>query len=370
MTMKRIGYFLLFSVIFLFSACEQKIEYVDPTWAQPILPAKGASIKIDYFQPDETVLFSWIPRPNSTYKLYFDLNMDFRNPRVVEAGARDSFSMSSRDFLAMLREVYPEFSTTKRFFWKLEQNTGGEISISRRYFDAFIYIERFVDARDGETYEARQFTLSDGSVVTIMAENLRAKVYADGTELPSPYRGGPGDDPVYISRVGGYYPWATAVRMTWEEARQATLDGVPVQGICPDGWHLPSLAEFDKLRQYWGPNDGANKIKDPAWGRTTGTLTNSEKMNIVISGYYWDVDTPGTTLGWNESGNPVARFWSSTPYLAGLQLAWGENPTADNPEKATHLSFYDNSQGIHLQGGPIVPGVQNNCYPIRCIMNE
>ena len=48
-------------------------------------------------------------------------------------------------------------------------------------------IESFVDGRDGERYGAQQFILSDGSLMTLMSENLRAKVYSDGEELPYPY---------------------------------------------------------------------------------------------------------------------------------------------------------------------------------------
>ncbi|RNC63662.1 FISUMP domain-containing protein [Proteiniphilum sp. X52] len=367
--MKTVNDIFILFLVFMFSACEQKIEYVNPTWAQPEQPEKGAVVKIDYFKPDDTQVFSWKARPNSTYKLYFDLDQKFENPTVLDVGARESLTMSNRDFLNMLREMYPEFSSIKRFFWKLEQDTGGEISTSWRYFDAVVSIESFVDPRDGEIYEARQFVMLDGSLMTIMAENLRAKVYADGTELPIPYKGGSRDDEVFNSRVGGYYNWTTAVRMTWEEAKQATLKGEHIQGICPEGWHLPSLAEFDKLRSFLGPSDGANKIKDPTYWHTTEPLTNSARMGVVASGYYWDEHIQGTTLGLG-SGNPVAGFWSSTPYLAGLRLAWGENPTEDNMEKATFLSLYDDSQGVHLQGAPIIPGGQNRRYPCRCIMDE
>ena len=48
---------------------------------------------------------------------------------------------------------------------------------------------------------------------------------------------------LFNTRAGGYYPWKTAVRMTWDGAKTATLENKPVQGICPDGWHLPSYDE-------------------------------------------------------------------------------------------------------------------------------
>lgn len=367
--MKRVIYILAF-MVFIFSACDTKIEYVDATWARPISPEMGASIKVDFFKQDSEQVFRWEARPNSTYRVMFDTDYGFENPRVYDAGAQDSLAIPNREFLNMLKDLYPDFSSIKRYFWRVEQNTNGKIATSWRYFDALLSIESFIDERDGEEYEARQFVMPDGSLMTIMAENLRAKVYADGTALPTPYKGGSSSDPVFNAKVGGYYPWASVVRMSWDEAKEATLNKEHVQGICPDGWHVPSLEEFDKLRLFWGPTTGANLIKDPNYWRTTATVTNSTGMGVVASGYYWDEHVTGTTLGLDSDGNPVAGFWSSTPYLKGLQLAWGENPTEDDKNKATLLSMYDDAQGVYLQGYPIVQGDQNRCYPVRCIMDE
>jgi uncharacterized protein (TIGR02145 family) len=230
-------------------------------------------------------------------------------------------------------------------------------------------VESFEDPRDGEKYEARQFVLGDGSLMTIMAENLRAKVYPDGSPLLFPYKGAVTGDPMYDYRVGGYYAWATAVNTTWDAARAATLDNRPVQGVCPDGWHLPSLAEFEQLREYLGVYTAGNEVKDPSYWKRTATITNSSKLNIMSSGFYWHEGVESLSNGL-DSDLPLAAFWSASPYLKDMELAWGDKALDDDRNKAVLMSLWDDMEGMYMQGYGIVPAVENRCYPVRCIMNK
>ena len=86
---KIIQYTAIFALILL-TACEQKVENVDPTWARAIYPNEGATVKIDFFKPDALQTFTWETRPNSTYKIYFDTDMHFQNPYVFDVGSKDS----------------------------------------------------------------------------------------------------------------------------------------------------------------------------------------------------------------------------------------------------------------------------------------
>jgi uncharacterized protein (TIGR02145 family) len=351
------------------AACEQEVKFVTPTWARAIVPEEGATVKIDFFKPDEMQLFSWEAREHSTYKIYFDIDMHFSHPRAFDMGSGDSLKITNEDLLEVLREVWPDFSSIKRFFWMVEQNTNGQISTTWRYFSAILAVESFEDARDGEKYEARQFVLKDGSLMTIMAENLRATQYADGSPLPLPYKGANTGDPVYDYKAGGYYAWSTAVNMTWDDARAAALENRPVQGICPDGWHLPSYAEFGQLREYLGNYIAGNEVKDPSYWKRTTTITNSSKLNIIASGYYWHEGVEVLSNGLDDT-LPLAAFWSSSPYLKGMELAWGDKALDDDRNKAILMSLWDDAEDMFLQGYGIVPGVENRCYPVRCIMNK
>ena len=167
------------------AACTQKIEYVTPDWVRLIFPEENGTVAIDFFQPDETQVFRWEQRENATYKVSFDLNMHFENARTFDVGAIDSLVFTNSDLLEMLRDIDPDFSGSRRFFWKVEQNMDGNIRSSWRYFNAMPLVESFTDSRDGEVYGACQFVLDDGTLMTIMSENLRATEYSDDSSASS-----------------------------------------------------------------------------------------------------------------------------------------------------------------------------------------
>jgi len=82
-----------------------------------------------------------------------------------------------------------------------------------------------------------------------MKENLRTTHYPNGEEIPvfvdnemtgTPYRYANGDVNIY----GYNYNWHAAVYNV-----PATETSI-IQGVCPNGWHLPSLAEWNTLRSY------------------------------------------------------------------------------------------------------------------------
>ena len=84
-----------------------------------------------------------------------------------------------------------------------------------------------------------------------MAENLRATHYADGSPIAKAQPDSKStEQPLYYDRFGQpdstkkyglLYNWYAAVRSTASDT-----SGI-VQGVCPDGWHLPSTAEWDTL---------------------------------------------------------------------------------------------------------------------------
>ncbi len=82
-----------------------------------------------------------------------------------------------------------------------------------------------------------------------MKENLRTTHYPNGEEIPvfvdndmtgTPYRYANGDVNVY----GYNYNWFAAVYNV------PSTETTVLQGVCPNGWHLPSLAEWNTLRNY------------------------------------------------------------------------------------------------------------------------
>lgn len=127
----------------------------------------------------------------------------------------------------------------------------------------------FTDSRDGYTYQ----TVQIGSQ-TWMAENLKY--------LPSVVGPGTGSNSEAYCYVYGYdgtsisaakatenyatygvlYNWTAA--MNGAESSDANPSGV--QGICPDGWHLPSDAEWKQLEMYLGMSE--TDVNSTGWRGT------------------------------------------------------------------------------------------------------
>ncbi len=110
-------------------------------------------------------------------------------------------------------------------------------------------IRKAVADIDGNIYDAVQI----GNKVW-MAENLRTTRYADGTAIPKGnstststiYRYAPDANEGYVPSYGYLYNWPAV--MHGSSSSSANPSGV--QGICPQGWHVPSDAEWEQLSNY------------------------------------------------------------------------------------------------------------------------
>jgi uncharacterized protein (TIGR02145 family) len=364
-----------------FQACQQNVEWVTPTWAEAIYPEEGFTVKIDFFQPDSTKVFKWRLRENASYKILFDIGKNFPNPKTFDMGRSDSLKITNRDLLAVLKELDPGFNSISRFFWKVEETRNGETVSTWRYFDAQMLVEAFTDARDGEIYHAEQFIMNDGSLMTIMSENLRATKYADGSPLPvaplnAAFSSGQAsflaNYPAFASDefkklAGKYYTWTVATRLTWDEAKIATQANQKIQGVCPNGWHLPSAKEIDAFRKAVG-QWSAEKLKHPQyWPIATG-ITNSAKMNIVCAGYFSSATATSLNNGPAAAGagDRWGGFWTSSPSIEGSAGGWDTYPlTEDRPGNAAFFLMQDGQGNLVFWG----PGT-GIAAPCRCIMDN
>jgi len=96
---------------------------------------------------------------------------------------------------------------------------------------------------------------------------------------------------------GGLYQWNEAMQYVTTEGSQ---------GICPDGWHIPTIAEFEALRTYM--NDQAAALIDESEELNfTPTVTQNETgFSALLAGY-----RSFGTGAFYELGRS-ANFWSST----------------------------------------------------------
>ncbi len=116
-------------------------------------------------------------------------------------------------------------------------------------------IKNAVTDIDGNTYDAVKL----GDQVW-MAENLRTTKYADGTTIPMgstysydvAYRYCPDDNSGNVGTYGYLYNWKAVMR----NSSSSETNPSGVQGICPNGWHVPSDAEWTQLTDYVGSQSG------------------------------------------------------------------------------------------------------------------
>lgn len=159
---------------------------------------------------------------------------------------------------------------------------------------------------DGNKYDAVRI----GDQVW-MAENLKTTRYADGTTIPlgennvcsktQPYRyypdniqGNKGNE-IYVKNYGYLYNWAAVMH----GASSSNANPSGVQGICPNGWHVPSESEWTQLITYM----------------------KSEPMYMSSGNSNFIAKALSATWGWQSYSNQNYSHYQDTP---------GYDPTTNN----------------------------------------
>ena len=127
-----------------------------------------------------------------------------------------------------------------------------------------------------------------------MAENLRTTHYSDGSAIEDgrafdfyPYEVAMAgsdttkyffyynNDSIYADEYGCLYNWFAAVN--GNISSNSNPGGI--QGVCPAGWHIPSLTEWEELENYVGEENTHELLE----GGSTG-------FNLQFGGYRVDMD--------------------------------------------------------------------------------
>ena len=160
-----------------------------------------------------------------------------------------------------------------------------------------------VDSRDGQTYK----TVTIGTQ-TWMAQNLNYE-----TANSYCYN----DDANNCTKYGRLYTWAAAMDSVGTLSTNGKGCGFgttcsptyPVRGICPEGWHLPTKAEFETLITAVGGQLTAGKVfkSTSGWRWNNSSVNGSDAFAFSAlpaghrgGGGYYDGEDNGVD------------FWSST----------------------------------------------------------
>jgi uncharacterized protein (TIGR02145 family) len=138
------------------------------------------------------------------------------------------------------------------------------------------------------------------------------------------------NDTMNCNTYGALYDWNEAMAYS-------TVPGS--RGICPSGWHIPSLGEFQTLKT--AVSDDGNALKAMGQGTGAGEGTNTSGFSALLTGYR-DMNGSFYNLG-------IYSFtWSST-----------EN----NSATAFDMALYNNSSLINLS----YSNDKTYGFPVRCV---
>jgi uncharacterized protein (TIGR02145 family) len=152
------------------------------------------------------------------------------------------------------------------------------------------------------------------------------------------------DDPEYCEMLGGLY--------TWDEMMQYNKSDDHIrgetQGICPDGWHLPTNDEWSILADYLG-----------------GEMVASNRMKNYD---YWTPPDGSTEIHLNLSGFsalPAGRMdmTGESYYLGKSSSFW--SATKESWNNAWHRTITNRGAGLYRNSGHI--GYR---FSVRCIKNQ
>ncbi|MEI7810869.1 MAG: FISUMP domain-containing protein [Ignavibacteria bacterium] len=140
------------------------------------------------------------------------------------------------------------------------------------------------------------------------------------------------NDPDNCAKYGGLYQWNEAMAYS-------TIPGT--KGICPDGWHIPTKAEYQTLKAT--VEDDGNALKADRQGIENGAGTNTSGFSALLAGYrYYN--------GFFSSLAGYTSYWSSTDY---------------NTTDAYYMYLYNNDSSTSMYNYN-----KNYGFSIRCLKDN
>ncbi|MBQ3751093.1 MAG: hypothetical protein II865_07320 [Bacteroidales bacterium] len=211
---------------------------------------------------------------------------------------------------------------------------------------------------DGNTYNTVQI-----GEQCWMRENLRTIHYADGSEIPSGGTNRSTTVPYYYNYTSSSIPLVErGLLYNWPAAMHgaASSNTIPsyVQGICPNGWHVPSAAEWTQLNNYVSSQS-----------EYTCGVDNINIAKALADTAYWSSSTTVCAVGNDLSANnatglgslPAGRYYNGSFYGSGIYAAlWSATENnSGNPYTQTLYYYYAivNNDGSDKDNG----------YSVRCL---
>ena len=192
---------------------------------------------------------------------------------------------------------------------------------------------------DGNTY---------GTIVigtqTWLSENLKSTNYSDGTVIDGCYDYN--NNSSYGEDYGKLYTWDAAMR----NASPSTSTPSGVQGACPSGYHLPSINEFQTLKDYVSSVYGGGSIIGKAL-KEPGTN-------------YWETGNGTNETNFGARGAGQMYIQSNAPqyqYIKENAYFWSTTQLSTNANQAMWFKFYDSGTVTTNAGTNKTNGISVRC---------
>lgn len=243
----------------------------------------------------------------------------------------------------------------------------GLLCISCHHTDRDKLIVDAVTDVDGHTYNAVRI----GNQVW-MASNLYATMYEDhgiianastgGASGQTKYRIRPNGSSTLVKEYGLLYSWPAVTRdEAWKD------DEHPVQGVCPKGWHVPSINEWKELVNYI--NNHPSYIQN-----------SSSFVKAISSNQAWDTSSVTRSPGYQQETNNStqlgilpAGYCNGNHFYEFGQCAcfWTPNRYKWDRELYYYVSIHYNEDSLAYdlvyQHSSVFPS--GNAHSVRCVKN-
>lgn len=145
------------------------------------------------------------------------------------------------------------------------------------------------------------------------AQNLRVSHYRDGSAIETEHVA-----VIDLEKYGRLYRWAAVTNPA---------------GLCPEGWHVPSDAEFQQLELAVGM--APETVRETGWRNTAGE---SRKLKQTDVARQW---TPKTRAQVNQSGFSALPGGGSSGWVTGADGLYGDfwTRTEHDEDRAWHRSL-------------------------------
>lgn len=191
----------------------------------------------------------------------------------------------------------------------------------------------FTDSRDGKKYKSVKI----GNQVW-MAENLNFETNSESWCRDN--------DPENCDQFGRLYSWSGALKLAENCNYNDCGDSIKIhhQGVCPDGWHIPSQSEwrtldsavgfkgaFPQYGEYYGRVGIALKTSH-TWARGEGYVDENDPLYLMFKGngkdsYGFSVIPSGVYYRNAFKLTTTAKFWTTTQgesgYASGAAISKG-----------------------------------------------